>query len=536
MKKHMQAIALVSVLLMLLTAMFGCSDQPGETDVDGTTTSSATTTGNQDDATTGTDDSSATTAASDDASQASGTDTQASGSTTAGSQSGSATKSTAKTTNKTTAKTTTKKTTTTKKDVVVQSGVDLKGAKIRIASLWSEAWIGPANGKNLTNAQKQFKDTLATIEKEYNCVIDLFQAKEASLIGDVVTSFSGGTRYADIIETAPVLYYTLVTNKSQILMPLDDNKYIDIKSDMWFEPAINFTTFRGKTYGVFWYNNFDTPLRMVMFFNKDLMKQYGQPDIYDMVKKGTWTFDAFQTITQDVYKKSGNKVSGLSAFGLDTIVPVFAMANDGEFVKEVNGKYTFQGLSNETQYALQWILDFKNMKGNWHDRAAGDWTKTLLTDFYQGKILFMMGDFNVAQNHLFTGMKADYGVVPVPKGPSAKEYRGYNGESRFFCFIKGTDTQYNNASLILNAIVENTYVKDWKTLEKQRSVRDNESVEMLEIVKNNPSVDVVANCLGVKDQIMPKVNEIMNGSATPQKGMETIAKKAQQTVDDWFNK
>jgi hypothetical protein len=419
---------------------------------------------------------------------------------------------------------------------------DLKGARIKIASIWAAGWLGAAKASKDDNpaivaAQKKFKDNLAQIQKDYNCRIDLFAANETKILGDIVAAMSAGDRYADIIEIAPLQYYTLVTNKSQLLIPIESNKYIDLKNAMWFKPSSEFTQYRGKTYGISWISEITgTPVRQCMFFNKNVLKKYGQPDLYDLVKKKEWTWDKFHTIIQDIYNKSGKTVSGVTAFGPETLAELYAFSNKGGFAQQANNKFSYIGNSDNTLEALDTVQKLLAEKGSWLQPKAGDWTKGLLLDFEQGRVAFSCMDYNVAPNYLFTGMKDDYGIVPVPIGPKETAYKGYYNEGRFFCFLKGKTADYDNASLILNAIVSRTAVADWKTMEKGMGLRDNESADTLETLLNNPVIDITPSCLAFRDQVLPTVTNIIKGSTSPKSGMQSIQKQAQTALDNVFNK
>ena len=435
------------------------------------------------------------------------------------------------------------KTTTTKKGgpVITEAPAQKLNATITIASIWAEQWIGSKTpDKNETPAHKKavekFNKTLDEIEEEYGVTINFKKADAGKIVSNITTSFSGGSPYADIVEISPVIYYTLVTNKSALLEPFDANPIINIKDKQWFGPTKEFTKYKGKTYGLSWITDlYETPVRNVMYFNKKLLAQAGYKDLYNMVKNGTWTWDKFEEICKDVQNKTG--VKALTGFSEDSVAINFIASNDGLLAKE-NGKGQYDFVTRfpdtylpHTQKALDFTHQLIYQDKLWHTPNP----KGTELDFIAGKAAFMIMGFDIAANNLTTNMKDDYGILPCPKGPDASKYVGHYGEGRFFCLLKENNKTKNlkNASIILNAIAARSYVSDWKTMERERSLRDKESADMMEIMINNPVVDITANCGAFRDQVLPTIRDIVKGSR-PSSYLKSIQNKAQTALDTTF--
>lgn len=418
-------------------------------------------------------------------------------------------------------------------------------ATITIASIWQEQWIGSKTpDKNETPAHKkaveEFNKTLDEIEEEYGVTINFKKADAGGIVNSIITSFSGGSPYADIVEISPVIYYTLVTNKSALLEPYDSNPVININDSQWFGPNKEFTKYGGKTYGLSWITDlYETPVRNVMYFNKRILEQYGYTDLYSMVEDGTWTWDEFEKIARDIQTKSGGAVKGLTGFSETALVYPFIASNDSLLAKE-NGKGQYDFVTKfpdtylpRTQAALDFVHQLIYEDKLWLEPDS----KGTENHFVAGKAAFMVLGFDSAANNLAVNMKDDYGILPLPKGPDATEYVGHYGEGRFFCLLKENSKTKNleNASIILNAIAARSYVSDWKTMEMERSLRDRESADMLEIMINNPVVDITPNCGAFRDQVEPTLTDIVVGKRNSSY-LKSIQNKAQTALDTTFKR
>ncbi len=166
--------------------------------------------------------------------------------------------------------------------------------------------------------------------------LNYIQKDVASGSGEYDLSITGG------YETCQMAYYGMLNN----LQALD---YIDLQRSWWDDKCTADLSVAGSTYfavGDYSTNAFDCSY--CILFNKDLIKEYGFEDPYELVRTKKWTYDKFEELVLSVYVDldADSKASGGDQYGL--IVwqdSVFGMLNAaGSVVGSVNadGMLTLQ--------------------------------------------------------------------------------------------------------------------------------------------------------------------------------------------------
>ena len=125
------------------------------------------------------------------------------------------------------------------------------------------------------------------------------------------------------------------------------------------------------------------------------------------------------------------------------------------------------------------LLDMKDYVGNDYGLAEAN-------VFMSRKTLFHMSDFWVVSQVFSSGMPDDYGVLPLPKGPDADKNVGVASNARYFSFIKG-DPDIEDAAAVLVAIANRNAItgKEWIDRQAVDNLRDDDSIEMLQIMLQN---------------------------------------------------
>ena len=244
-----------------------------------------------------------------------------------------------------------------------------------------------------------------------------------------------------------------------------------------------------------------------VMFNKALFAEYDLADPYQMVREGTWTLDAMYEMMKVVpIDSNGNgQTDGDDMFGC--VAQMFdAMALTTSFgckifAKDASDVPQFV-LPDETNFdKMQVVSDFfadtartivvdhsmyKSVDNKWDTLWAGK--------FAEGKGLFM---FNCPGNlGSFTDMEQDFGILPMPKYNAAqKDY--YTMTSIWFTTslsvpkVHGADN--GDIGTVLDAMSYLSYVDVEPTFAEtylqNRYIRDEESVEMLNIVTSSKYYD-----------------------------------------------
>ena len=226
------------------------------------------------------------------------------------------------------------------------------------------------------------------------------------------------------------------------LVNFADEEYIDLSNPWWDQGIINNLTLFGGTYIALGdVNTVDNDATWCVLFNKEILGAYGTTDqmMYDLVKSGIgvtggWTTDEMVTIAKKSYRVDPNNTekwhpsyTGSGTYGIYTQGEVATVlvqaskntptiASDGmagivsnlksqEFQDAIDATYAFMG----NRAAADWYLNLDNV-----DDGSGDkWQTVARGGFMANKAAFFM--CHIGTIDLIRDMKADFGIIPMPK-------------------------------------------------------------------------------------------------------------------------
>ena len=212
------------------------------------------------------------------------------------------------------------------------------------------------------------------------------------------------------------------TLKNDLYMPWT----IDLSAEKWNPVTTNFMTKDGKVLGV---HVGKTEPRSCLFFNKRVLEEAGIDwnTIYDMQADGTWTWEAWENIMDQVQRDTDNDgiidIYGLTGSGDDMAVALVFANGASFFDKDENGKIT---LAVDSQAALDALDERVKVWDKYAcpmpEGANWDWFKTYWEEgtsaFYAGQTWQGFNDGAEMDD-----MQDEWGAVMVPKGPNAETYK-----------------------------------------------------------------------------------------------------------------
>ena len=317
----------------------------------------------------------------------------------------------------------------------------------------------------------------------------------------------GVTRVTQDAKTQDGAYDALLLNSYDVaalahqdcLADLYENDRIDLGMSYWDQAANEQLTINKKLYfttGDISFN--DKEYTFSVMFNKELAKDKGIGDLYELVRAGKWTFDAFaeasRTTSEDL--NGDDVMDSRDRYGLvlwdDTILPMLAASdvriltlNDGIPELTLNNEVTvdiiekFVGLASESC-----SINFQHMTGgvSWQDM------------FTKNQALFLLEYFKALP--YFRDTKLDYGLLPFPKyNEEQDEYLSGISvwHTSFYALPEfASDAEYSGAvteslaahseTLVTPAYYEKTLVG--------RYVSDEESGAMLDTIFDNRVFDL----------------------------------------------
>lgn len=426
--------------------------------------------------------------------------------------------------------------------------VDMNGYEFVIGS----AWMRAKPSANATEVEKLFYDRKAEVEEKYNCKI-----KIQSIYADMTTmmpKIMAGDKVADVIEMMADMW--LPASRAGYIVPWNDVKGININDDRWVDAYSKFSTFDGKTWGL----NFMRPpeVRSCIYFNKDLLKANGiTEDPYQLVRDGKWTFDKFREMAKATTKDLDNNGT-MDTYGVLVISPIFfarqmIAANGGSLASLVNGKVVGTYDSKTAIDALNFVDtlvnqdksfkldDYMKSETTWNNPTASE---DIFATFTEGKAAFLVHESWVGNQQIKPNSdKIHYGMLPLPKGPDAKDYVSPADQSRVFT-ITSTNKDVDKTVTIFNALarpMEGYEGEDWWLDEIQREYfqdDDTDSIDMYKLCLDKSNVDLGSGVqkLTFDYSITGIAASIFWRYGTPAAQVATMSGNYQDAIDAIYNK
>jgi hypothetical protein len=237
-----------------------------------------------------------------------------------------------------------------------------------------------------------------------------------------------------------------------------------------------------------------------IFFNMPLLVDYGYPSaqMYDMVKSGEWTIDAFAELIRPMYqdvngdgKKDNTDIYGFG-YQLTNPTDVWLAAFDQPLteVDEEGVHVTF--MTDKTVSAMEKMVQL-------HYNNSGFFKYTSQYDeekyFLNAKLVFAPLRFYTAYNVLRT-MEDPYSILPWPKWDENQQQYLTNADDKFTAFGLPL-TVYEDldfASILYEALCAESYKKVYPvyydTALKGKYSSEPETAEMVDLIMEGRAFDL----------------------------------------------
>ena len=335
------------------------------------------------------------------------------------------------------------------------------------------------------------------IEEKYGITIS---ATESSAVyeTDALNSILGGDDAYDIIFTHSRAAFTYAVQGAAY--NINDIKSIHLDKPWWSKNLADCDV-NGYLYvldGDISTNGLGCA--MVMFFNKVLFDELGYDYPYQMVKDDEWTFDAFAYLV----KKGGRDLSGdgkiepevdqLGFYTGEWDAPINILYSSGEKIYTKND----EGVLELTLYSNKTVEVFDDFFALFETDSC----KILLEEgadaytgpkpFNEGRALMKPGLLLDAQT--YRGLDDDFGILPYPKYDEEDPYTtAINGAANLIVIpITVSDVERTGAITEALCSYGSKYVIPafYDVSLKTKSARDEESEEMLDIIKDSRVYDL----------------------------------------------
>lgn len=279
-----------------------------------------------------------------------------------------------------------------------------------------------------------------------------------------------------------------------------------------------------------------------VFFNKKILDDLGLESPYTLVRDGTWTYDKLFGYAE----KAGDGEFKLNEdrFGfigeLDMFLPSVWVSSDVKTVEKDNKDIPyFAANGNEKFYSIvKQVNSFVNTKGNFLNtfkaiKAAEESRITGRESFADGYSLFKMMDFGFCLD--LREMEYDFGIVPLPKYDEKQTEYFSRILDAWTNVALSCATDLERTSIILEALAveSKNYVIPaiYENAITQKGIRDEDSLEMLEIIQKNRTLDL-GDTVWQADIRNKYYEMVMANKDNVASQTEKIVKKADKIISD----
>jgi ABC-type glycerol-3-phosphate transport system substrate-binding protein len=262
-----------------------------------------------------------------------------------------------------------------------------------------------------------------------------------------------------------------------------------------------------------------------VYFNEDMMTDLDLDLPYGLVREGKWTFDAFFE-----YQRAGARLNGADSFAWDPSgEAVYGFTSYGNSANAllmgagekfiVSDEYGMPQIAFDGERfinALEKIQDMLvTMPSGYYLHANSDPPFHYEPIFRNGRALMTMGELKAAS--VFREMDATFGVVPVPKlDENQQDYYCHLIFATPLLVVPTTNSNAEFTGAVIDALAYVSYAYVTPILfdvsVSQKQLRNEESIEMLGLIRNSGSFEV-GSAYGWTSDLYSQINATLGNGA-----------------------
>lgn len=377
-----------------------------------------------------------------------------------------------------------------------------------------------------------FLERAQEVEKELGCKINIVNSVYPTPEW-LAPQIRAGKKVADLLHVEMRQLVPFVS--AGYVKAWSDIPGVNVKDSNFNQGITQVSTIGGKTYALSMLK--PEEVRYCGIINKTLLRNCGiDPDeIYRKIDDGTWNFDALKAYAQKVQSNSSFKGKAVDA-DPTYLLEMLMAANNGRLVTMNSaGKATPTYTSANVKEAAGFMDEL--ITGNLYN------PKDYATDrFVQGNVAFLFDESWVMAKKIRPNVKNfDYGMIILPKGPSASGYVSGLEHANIF-MTTSTNTELDFTAKVLNALAKpskNQTGSQWWLDEVQLDLfqkNDAKSLNIYQKCLNSATIDlglcVPTLTTAFKDAVLQ--NAIIDKKTSVSAAFDSINGKLDGTINDVF--
>ncbi|MCL2099625.1 MAG: extracellular solute-binding protein [Oscillospiraceae bacterium] len=287
--------------------------------------------------------------------------------------------------------------------------------------------------------------------------------------------------------------------QGQLLRDWNKMPHVDLSKPYWNQSLKDTLEINGIL--LYASNDVIIPSPSVMYFNKELVRDYNLPDPYDYVRDGSWTWDKFSEMAKQVTRDLNgdgifdeNDLYGFSIL-LDGSPMISMMHACDQYITRFDeeGMPVIDIMSEKLVSLIDMIYDLV-----WTGNQTFTWTTDIWSEgpvrelhenfFPKGHALFTPGSPSHGASEQYRAMEVDFGILPYPKYTGTQEK--YISLNHAGLMVIPQDTKNPEMAGIVTELLgaeslRYTIPAYFDILLTHKGVRDDDSLEMMEIIFGN---------------------------------------------------
>ena len=295
--------------------------------------------------------------------------------------------------------------------------------------------------------------------------------------------------------------------QGQLIRNLHRIPYINLDQPYWNQALRETLEINGiLLYGA---NDMIIPSPSAILFNKSILEEHQLSCPYEYVRAGQWTWDRFSEMARQVSRD----LTGDGTFGVEDLYG-FSVLLDGsgmismmhasnQFITrfDEDGRPVIDVMSERLVSLINLLYDLI-----WVGNQTFTWTTDIWSDphlaelhrnfFPRGHTLFTIGTPGTAASQELRAMEVDFGILPYPKFDEAQERHISLNHAGLFV-VPADVHNPEMVGIVLELLgaesMRYTIPAYFEVLLTHQGVRDDDSLEMMEIIFSNLVYDIGYN-------------------------------------------
>jgi len=354
------------------------------------------------------------------------------------------------------------------------------------------------NGEMLNDA---IYDRNRGLEERFNFKMEVASDNIQKITDLVRTTLTAGDDVWDVIFNAATYNGTLVLEG--FYYDLNDIPQLQLDKEYWDQSCITESTFNGSIFSAMTdFNLYGIEGTWCTFFNENMLEDLNLDTPYELVRQGKWTLDELGKYAKAGYNLNGDSTfdwnpDGNAIYGLTSSYAfshTLIIASDIRYISRDKDGYPVFTLESDRFYDLvdKWttISGAKELFVSQNHSGTANHYELI---FKARRALFLGAELKAAQ--LYRDFDDSYGIAPAPKFDEAQEdYVSVVSKASPVMCIPLTNKDTERTGVIMDALAFESFYDVLPVYSdvvlSQKGLRNEESIEMLEIIRDTRFFDV----------------------------------------------